>query len=110
MLCLAGIENGLQGMIQYQWGQQNLTTEPGTTVSPNVNGTTESPNDTTIGQSPNDGYSTTAECVSYSGVVFTVTDAHNCQCWIGELSRCPEYPEYSFERSSSNRTTHLNQT
>jgi mannan endo-1,4-beta-mannosidase len=54
----AGLINGLQGMVQYQWGQQNLTAEPGTPVSPSVTGTGESPDQTTTGVSPNDGYST----------------------------------------------------
>ncbi|KAK7054909.1 hypothetical protein VNI00_003372 [Paramarasmius palmivorus] len=52
-----GISNGLDGILHYQWGQQNLTTSPGTTISPNINGTTQSPNTNTAGQSPNDGYS-----------------------------------------------------
>jgi mannan endo-1,4-beta-mannosidase len=51
-----GIDSGLQGIISYQWGQSGLTTQPGTTISPNVNGTTQSPNINQAGQSPNDGY------------------------------------------------------
>ncbi|KAF9264690.1 glycoside hydrolase family 5 protein [Marasmius fiardii PR-910] len=53
-----GIDSGLEGIIQYQWGQNGLTTQPGTTISPNVNSTTQSPNINQAGQSPNDGYST----------------------------------------------------
>ncbi|KAK7467163.1 hypothetical protein VKT23_004221 [Stygiomarasmius scandens] len=53
-----GIVNGLQGMMQYQWGQSGLTTQPGTTISPNVNSTSQSSNVDTTGISPNDGYST----------------------------------------------------
>jgi len=53
----AGLINGLQGMVQYQWGQQNLTAVPGTSVSPSVTETGQSPDQTTTGQSPNDGYS-----------------------------------------------------
>ncbi|KAG7092448.1 hypothetical protein E1B28_008802 [Marasmius oreades] len=53
-----GVTYGLQGIMQYQWGQTGLTTQPGTTISPNINGTTQSTNvnQTEAGQSPNDGY------------------------------------------------------
>ncbi|KAJ8589720.1 glycoside hydrolase [Rhizopogon salebrosus TDB-379] len=60
-----GIAAGLNGIIQYQWGQSNLTAEPGTTVSPTSTtgeqstpssaGETPSPQDQT-GETPNDGY------------------------------------------------------
>ncbi|KAF5373898.1 hypothetical protein D9758_000572 [Tetrapyrgos nigripes] len=64
-----GIVNGLQGMMQYQWGQSGLTNQGGTTISPNINSTTTSPNQDETGQSPNDGYSSQspiicAECTS----------------------------------------------
>ncbi|ESK96962.1 glycoside hydrolase family 5 protein [Moniliophthora roreri MCA 2997] len=52
-----GISSGLDGIMQYQWGQGNLTAQPGTTISPDLTGTTSSPNTNTAGQSPNDGYS-----------------------------------------------------
>lgn len=54
----------LAGMIQYQWGQESLTAETGTTISPGVTGITPSSDSTgtsqsndTTGVSPNDGYS-----------------------------------------------------
>ncbi|KAG1891002.1 glycoside hydrolase family 5 protein [Suillus subluteus] len=63
-----GIAAGLNGIVQYQWGQSGLTTEPGTTVTPSSAtgesttpsspGETPTPQDTT-GESPNDGYSIT---------------------------------------------------
>ncbi|KAI9566434.1 glycoside hydrolase family 5 protein [Boletus coccyginus] len=59
-----GISAGLGGIVEYQWGQTNLTAQTGTTVSPGVTGispssqTTQiSPNNDTTGISPNDGYS-----------------------------------------------------
>ncbi|KAF8559570.1 glycoside hydrolase family 5 protein [Imleria badia] len=59
-----GITAGLGGIVEYQWGQTNLTAETGTTISPGVTGisqnsqtTSISPNDDTTGISPNDGYS-----------------------------------------------------
>ncbi|EEB96143.1 hypothetical protein MPER_04771, partial [Moniliophthora perniciosa FA553] len=51
-----GISSGLDGIMHYQWGQCNLTTQPGTTISPDLTGTTSSPNTNTAGQSPNDCY------------------------------------------------------
>jgi len=61
-----GIAAGLNGIIQYQWGQTNLTAQPGTTVSPSSStgeqstpsspGETPSPQNQT-GETPNDGYS-----------------------------------------------------
>ncbi|KXN89264.1 Mannan endo-1,4-beta-mannosidase F [Leucoagaricus sp. SymC.cos] len=55
----AGVLGGIQGMIQYQWSQDNLTTQPGTVISPTVPNDSTSPttpvNDQS-GQSPNDGY------------------------------------------------------
>ncbi|KAG6335366.1 hypothetical protein ID866_3729 [Astraeus odoratus] len=60
----SGISLGVAGMIQYQWGQQNLTAETGTTISPGVTGisstgatTGTTPSTDTTGVSPNDGYS-----------------------------------------------------
>lgn len=61
-----GIVNGLQGMMQYQWGQAGLNAQGGTTISPNINSTTTSPNQDETGQSPNDGYS--SQTVSQSSV------------------------------------------
>jgi len=59
-----GITAGLGGMVEYQWGQTNLTAETGTTISPGVTGispdsttTSISPSNDTTGISPNDGYS-----------------------------------------------------
>ncbi|OAX44646.1 glycoside hydrolase family 5 protein, partial [Rhizopogon vinicolor AM-OR11-026] len=62
-----GIAAGLNGIIQYQWGQSNLTAEPGTSVTPPSTtgevstpgspGQTPTPPEET-GESPNDGYST----------------------------------------------------
>lgn len=53
----AGIEAGLQGIIQYQWGQVNLTGIPGTAIVPALNETGQSPVVNQTGVSPNDGYS-----------------------------------------------------
>ncbi|KIM49126.1 glycoside hydrolase family 5 protein [Hebeloma cylindrosporum] len=53
----AGLQNGLQGMLQYQWSQGNLTTGVGTAISPTVSGTGVSPTVSGTGLSPNDGYS-----------------------------------------------------
>jgi len=69
----AGIVNGLQGMIQYQWGQSNLTAQSGTTISPLPNGTTQSSSQNQTGQSPNDGYSLTGS--GQSAGVMTISDA-----------------------------------
>jgi len=48
----ASIQAGIP-IVQYQWSQSNLTTSPGTPISPVVDGT---PQDSS-GMSPNDGYS-----------------------------------------------------
>jgi len=55
------VQQGLAGVIQYQWGQANLTAQQGSTISPTQyqSGTTPSQNST--GLSPNDGYSTEGE-------------------------------------------------
>ncbi|KAG7090317.1 hypothetical protein E1B28_011914 [Marasmius oreades] len=68
-----GIDAGLEGIIQYQWGQSGLTTQPGTPISPNIDGTTSSPNVDSAGQSPNDGYSING--VGQSGVQGVISDA-----------------------------------
>ncbi|KAF9564649.1 glycoside hydrolase family 5 protein [Agrocybe pediades] len=52
----AGLEGGLQGMLQYQWSQGNLTTQVGTAISPPVAGTGVSPDIAGTGVSPDDGY------------------------------------------------------
>lgn len=59
-----GIDSGLNGMLQYQWGQNNLTSSTGTTISPNATGQSpnnpgsgQSPNQNETGVSPDDGYS-----------------------------------------------------
>ncbi|KAG6909719.1 hypothetical protein DXG01_015921 [Tephrocybe rancida] len=52
----AGVLGGLQGIIQYQWSQPNLTTQPGTPISTTNNQSDQSPLPDTTGQSPNDGY------------------------------------------------------
>jgi mannan endo-1,4-beta-mannosidase len=53
-----GISNGVSGLMQYQWSQGNLTTQPGSPIeSPNQATTGQSSNSDTTGQSPNDGYS-----------------------------------------------------
>ncbi|KAG2050694.1 glycoside hydrolase family 5 protein [Suillus hirtellus] len=63
-----GIAAGLNGIVQYQWGQSGLTAEPGTTISPSTttgeSPTPSSPGETptpqqTTGESPNDGYAIT---------------------------------------------------
>ncbi|KAL0946904.1 hypothetical protein HGRIS_013066 [Hohenbuehelia grisea] len=53
----AGIIGGLQGIIQYQWSQPNLTVQAGTTISPLATENGQVPNQGETGQSPNDGYS-----------------------------------------------------
>ncbi|KAH7889702.1 glycoside hydrolase family 5 protein [Phlebopus sp. FC_14] len=60
----AGISAGLNGLLQYQYGQTNLTAETGTTISPGTTGissslptTGVSPTSQVTGVSPNDGYS-----------------------------------------------------
>ncbi|KAH7930767.1 glycoside hydrolase family 5 protein [Leucogyrophana mollusca] len=64
----SGIAAGLNGIMQYQWGQSNLTAVTGTTISPST--TQESPDQSTTGESsspdetgesPNDGYSTSGD-------------------------------------------------
>ncbi|PPQ86241.1 hypothetical protein CVT25_005570 [Psilocybe cyanescens] len=52
----AGLDAGLQGMLQYQWSQGNLTTAVGTAISPTVSGTSVSSDVTGTGVSPDDGY------------------------------------------------------
>ncbi|KAF9464694.1 glycoside hydrolase family 5 protein [Collybia nuda] len=52
----AGLAAGLQGMIQYQWGQGNLTAQEGTAVSPTPDESGVTPNQDETGLSPNDGY------------------------------------------------------
>jgi mannan endo-1,4-beta-mannosidase len=59
------MSDGVNGMLQYQWGQSNLTSAIGTSISPNStdtsvppsNGITISPSQNQTGVSPNDGYS-----------------------------------------------------
>ncbi|TFK76450.1 glycoside hydrolase family 5 protein [Pluteus cervinus] len=51
-----GISGGLSAMLQYQWSQQGLTTQAGTTVSPVQNESGVVPISDTSGVSPNDGY------------------------------------------------------
>ncbi|KAL4067621.1 glycoside hydrolase family 5 protein [Scleroderma citrinum] len=69
----SSVSSNVAGMIQYQWGQMNLTAETGTTISPGLTGISPSPGTTgttpsstttnttqssdTTGFSPNDGYS-----------------------------------------------------
>ncbi|KAF8163296.1 glycoside hydrolase family 5 protein [Crassisporium funariophilum] len=53
----AGLAAGVQGMLQYQWSQGNLTTGVGTAIAPTVTGTDVTPIVTGTGLSPNDGYS-----------------------------------------------------
>jgi mannan endo-1,4-beta-mannosidase len=66
----AGITDGISGMMQYQWGQGNLTSQTGTAISspnstgtnpspPSSNPTAPSPSEGETGVSPDDGYSTT---------------------------------------------------
>ncbi|KAJ7155973.1 glycoside hydrolase family 5 protein, partial [Mycena crocata] len=52
-----GILSGLAGMIQYQWGQGNLTAVNGTAISPVITENGVVPVQTENGQSPSDGYS-----------------------------------------------------
>ncbi|KAF5380977.1 hypothetical protein D9615_003950 [Tricholomella constricta] len=52
----AGILGGLQGIIQYQWSQNNLTAVPGSAISPVSTESGQSPLPDESGHSPNDGY------------------------------------------------------
>ncbi|KAJ7343492.1 glycoside hydrolase family 5 protein [Mycena albidolilacea] len=52
-----GINSGLAGMIQYQWGQGNLTALNGTAISPTINENGIVPTQDETGVSPSDGYS-----------------------------------------------------
>ncbi|KAJ7285843.1 glycoside hydrolase family 5 protein [Mycena rebaudengoi] len=52
-----GILSGLAGMIQYQWGQGNLTTVNGTSIEPVITENGVSTVQTENGLSPDDGYS-----------------------------------------------------
>ncbi|KAJ3514846.1 hypothetical protein NLJ89_g2126 [Agrocybe chaxingu] len=69
----AGLQSGLQGMLQYQWSQDNLTAAVGTVVSPTVTGPGTVPTVTGIGVSPNDGYS--IQGVGQQQVVDTIRQA-----------------------------------
>ncbi|KAJ7774617.1 glycoside hydrolase family 5 protein [Mycena maculata] len=52
-----GILSGLSGMIQYQWGQGNLTAVNGTAISPTITENGIVPVQSENGISPSDGYS-----------------------------------------------------
>jgi len=52
-----GITSGLTGMIQYQWGQGNLTAVNGTAISPTIDENGIVPVQDENGISPSDGYS-----------------------------------------------------
>ncbi|KAJ6502557.1 glycoside hydrolase family 5 protein [Mycena sanguinolenta] len=52
-----GIISGVTGMIQYQWGQGNLTAVNGTAISPTIDENGIVPVQTQNGVSPSDGYS-----------------------------------------------------
>ncbi|KAF8077951.1 glycoside hydrolase family 5 protein [Lyophyllum atratum] len=52
----AGIAGGLQGIMQYQWSQTNLTSLQGSPISPTTDESGQTPLTDTSGQSPNDGY------------------------------------------------------
>jgi mannan endo-1,4-beta-mannosidase len=53
---LTGLQAGVQGMFQYQWSQGNLTSSPGTAITPAVDGPGLTPAVDGPGLSPNDGY------------------------------------------------------
>jgi mannan endo-1,4-beta-mannosidase len=53
----ASVEHGINGAIQYQWGQSSLTTSSSSPVSENQDSTGQSSNTEETGISPNDGYS-----------------------------------------------------
>ncbi|KAF9466797.1 glycoside hydrolase superfamily [Collybia nuda] len=53
----AAIFGGLRGIIQYQWGQANLTAQAGTAIPPSSNSSGTTSNQDETGLSPNDGYS-----------------------------------------------------
>ncbi|PPQ66080.1 hypothetical protein CVT26_010822 [Gymnopilus dilepis] len=69
----AGLTSGLQGMVQYQWSQPNLTTAVGTAISPTVSGTGVEPTVTGTGVSPNDGYAGNA--IAFDPVANTIQQA-----------------------------------
>ncbi|TFK29928.1 glycoside hydrolase family 5 protein [Coprinopsis marcescibilis] len=52
-----GASTGLTSMIQYQWGQQGLSVQPGSTVSEASGSVGVGEDDGVLGVSPNDGYS-----------------------------------------------------
>ncbi|KAI5122966.1 hypothetical protein M0805_006845 [Coniferiporia weirii] len=52
----AAAEAGINGAIQYQWGQDGLTENDSSTVDQNVDQSTTVPNSPSTGNSPNDGY------------------------------------------------------
>ncbi|CAK5277419.1 unnamed protein product [Mycena citricolor] len=52
-----GIASGLAGIIQYQWGQGNLTTANGTAIAPTITENGIEPVQNSTGVSPSDGYS-----------------------------------------------------
>ncbi|KAJ7685166.1 glycoside hydrolase family 5 protein [Mycena polygramma] len=52
-----GISSGLTGMIQYQWGQGNLTAVNGTAISPTIDENGIVPVQSENGVTPSDGYS-----------------------------------------------------
>lgn len=56
-LITAGVDSGINGMLQYQWQQTGLTESPGTTISSDTPGDTVSPTPSGTGVSPDDGYS-----------------------------------------------------
>lgn len=69
----AGLQAGLQGMLQYQWSQGNLTAVAGSAVAPTVTGVGVSPVVSGVGVSPNDGYA--IQGVGQSQVVNTISQA-----------------------------------
>ncbi|EJD06057.1 glycoside hydrolase family 5 protein [Fomitiporia mediterranea MF3/22] len=52
----AAAQAQLGGAMQYQWGQDGLSSNDGSTVDQNADESTTTPNDNTSGITPNDGY------------------------------------------------------
>jgi len=68
-----GLSSGVQGMLQYQYGQTGLTGVVGTDIEPSVTGTTTGTVVTGTGTTPNDGYSING--VGQTDAVSTIQEA-----------------------------------
>jgi len=69
----AGLQSGVQGMLQYQWSQGGLTGVVGTDIAPAISGTPTGTVVTGTATTPNDGYSING--VGQTSVVATIQQA-----------------------------------